>query len=407
MAEKKDYKKLYDLKQMELNSLLEITESINNNLPETALYKIYDFTIRANLNIAKYAFYVLEDAWHAKASFGLSSELNKDTPLPEKLMELREISQVSGVKSPFDQFQVAIPILHKSQLLAIVLATGADSSNEELNTTFIQAISNLIIVAIENKRLARRQLEEEAIRKELEIAKSVQNFLFPDNLPNGVRLKVEASYLPHQSVGGDYYDYIPINKNQFLVCIADVSGKGIPAALMMSNFQASLHTLLRHTSNLTEIVEALNYQIHESAKGESFITFFVAIYDHELNTMVYVNAGHNPPFLINSAGELQELDIGSTILGVFDPLPFLSEGFIPDLDGFTLFAYTDGLTETENAAGEEMGSERIADFIKNNYKKSLAIIHQEILDDLDLFRGNIPFKDDITMLSCKVESKSA
>lgn len=407
MAEKKDYKKLYDLKQMELNSLLEITESINNNLPETALYKIYDFTIRANLNIAKYAFYVLEDAWHAKASFGLSSELNKDTPLPEKLMELREISQVSGVKSPFDQFQVAIPILHKSQLLAIVLATGADSSNEELNTTFIQAISNLIIVAIENKRLARRQLEEEAIRKELEIAKSVQNFLFPDNLPNGVRLKVEASYLPHQSVGGDYYDYIPINKNQFLVCIADVSGKGIPAALMMSNFQASLHTLLRHTSNLTEIVEALNYQIHESAKGESFITFFVAIYDHDLNTMVYVNAGHNPPFLINSAGELQELDIGSTILGVFDPLPFLSEGFIPDLDGFTLFAYTDGLTETENAAGEEMGSERIADFIKNNYKKSLAIIHQEILDDLDLFRGNIPFKDDITMLSCKVESKSA
>ncbi len=407
MAEKKDYKKLYDLKQMELNSLLEITESINNNLPETALYKIYDFTIRANLNIAKYAFYVLEDAWHAKASFGLSSELNKDTPLPEKLMELREISQVSGVKSPFDQFQVAIPILHKSQLLAIVLATGADSSNEELNTTFIQAISNLIIVAIENKRLARRQLEEEAIRKELEIAKSVQSFLFPDNLPNGVRLKVEASYLPHQSVGGDYYDYIPINKNQFLVCIADVSGKGIPAALMMSNFQASLHTLLRHTSNLTEIVEALNYQIHESAKGESFITFFVAIYDHDLNTMVYVNAGHNPPFLINSAGELQELDIGSTILGVFDPLPFLSEGFIPDLDGFTLFAYTDGLTETENAAGEEMGSERIADFIKNNYKKSLAIIHQEILDDLDLFRGNIPFKDDITMLSCKVESKSA
>jgi len=407
MAEKKDYKKLYDLKQMELNSLLEITESINNNLPETALYKIYDFTIRANLNIAKYAFYVLEDAWHAKASFGLSSELNKDTPLPEKLMELREISQVSGVKSPFDQFQVAIPILHKSQLLAIVLATGADSSNEELNTTFIQAISNLIIVAIENKRLARRQLEEEAIRKELEIAKSVQNFLFPDNLPNGVRLKVEASYLPHQSVGGDYYDYIPINKNQFLVCIADVSGKGIPAALMMSNFQASLHTLLRHTSNLTEIVEALNYQIHESAKGESFITFFVAIYDHDLNTMVYVNAGHNPPFLVNSAGELQELDIGSTILGVFDPLPFLSEGFIPDLDGFTLFAYTDGLTETENAAGEEIGSEKISDFIKNNYKKSLAIIHQEILDDLDLFRGNIPFKDDITMLSCKVEPKSA
>ncbi|RLD20554.1 MAG: hypothetical protein DRI71_10205, partial [Bacteroidetes bacterium] len=295
MTEGKDYRKQYHLKQMELNSLLEITESINNNLPEAALYKIYDFTIRANLNIDKYAFFVFENEWDAKVSYGTSIDLKDFGSLPAKLMELQEISMITDVKAPFDQFKVAIPILHKSKLLAVVLATGSDANQTDLNTIFLQAISNLIIVAIENKRLARRQLQEEAIRKELEIAKNVQNFLFPDTLPDGVRLKVEASYLPHHSVGGDYYDYIPINKNQFMVCIADVSGKGIPAALMMSNFQASLHTMLRHTSNLTEIIEALNYQIFESSKGESFITFFAAIYDHELNTMVYVNAGHNPP----------------------------------------------------------------------------------------------------------------
>jgi sigma-B regulation protein RsbU (phosphoserine phosphatase) len=103
---------------------------------------------------------------------------------------------------------------------------------------FIQALSNIIIVAIENKKLARKQLEQEAFRKELEIASDVQQFLFPDKLPNTERLKMEASYLPHDLVGGDYYDFIPINKNQFLLCVADVSGKGIPAALMMSNFQA-------------------------------------------------------------------------------------------------------------------------------------------------------------------------
>ena len=260
-------------------------------------------------------------------------------------------------------------------------------------------------MAIENKRMARRQLAEEAIRKELEIAKNVQTFLFPDNLPDGVRLKVEASYLPHHTVGGDYYDYIPINKSQFLVCIADVSGKGIPAALMMSNFQASLHTMLRHTSNLTEIVEALNYQINESAKGESFITFFAAIYDHELNTMVYVNAGHNPPYLFNAAGEMEELTTGATVLGVFDPLPFISEGFIPDLDGFTLFCYTDGLTETENEAGVEIGSDRIAEFFKENHNKDLTKIHQLLLDEIDEYRGNVDYKDDITILSCKVEAR--
>ena len=405
MAENKDYKKLYHLKQMELNSLLEITEAINNNLPEEALYKIYDFTIRANLNIDKYALYVFESDWQAKVSYGTTVNLKDNGTLPEELTGLQETTSLVEMESPFDQFNIAIPILHKTQNLAIVLATGSDTNNESLNITFLQAISNLIIVAIENKRMARRQLEEEAIRKELEIAKNVQTFLFPDNLPDGVRLKVEASYLPHHTVGGDYYDYIPINKSQFLVCIADVSGKGIPAALMMSNFQASLHTMLRHTSNLTEIVEALNYQIHESAKGESFITFFAAIYDHELNTMVYVNSGHNPPFLLNTDGEMEELTTGSTILGVFDPLPFISEGFIPDLDGFTLFCYTDGLTETENEEGVEIGSERIAAFFKENHHKNLTKIHQSLLDEIDGYRGNVAYKDDITILSCKVEAR--
>lgn len=405
MADSIDYKKQYHLKQMELNSLLEITEAINNNMSEEALYKIYDFTIRANLNIDKYALYVFEKEWLAKVSYGISVDLKVNGTLPLAITELKEITTINDVEAPFDQFKVAIPILHKTQNLAIVLATGSDTNGELLNITFLQAISNLIIVAIENKRLARRQLEEEAIRKELEIAKNVQTFLFPDNLPDGVRLKVEASYLPHHTVGGDYYDYIPINKSQFLVCIADVSGKGIPAALMMSNFQASLHTMLRHTSNLTEIVEALNYQIHESAKGESFITFFAAIYDHELNTMVYVNAGHNPPYLFNTSGKMQELTTGSTVLGVFDPLPFLSEGFIPDLDGFTLFCYTDGLTETENEAGVEIGSDRIAEFFQENHHKNLTKIHQELLDELDEYRGKMAYKDDITILSCKVEAR--
>ncbi len=405
MTDKKDYRKQYHLKQMELNSLLEITEAINNNLPETALYKIYDFTIRANLNIDKYALFVLEKDWEAKVSYGTSVGLTGNGALPQELIGLKEISPVQGLPAPFDQFKVAIPILHKSQLLAVVLATGSDAHSDSLNTTFLQAISNLILVAIENKRLARRQLEEEAIRKELEIAKNVQNFLFPENLPDGVRLKVEASYLPHHSVGGDYYDYIPINKNQFLVCIADVSGKGIPAALMMSNFQASLHTMLRHTANLTEIVEALNYQIHESSKGESFITFFAAIYDHALSTMVYINAGHNPPLLFDTDGKMQMLETGTTVLGVFDPLPFIAEGFIPNLEGFTLFAYTDGVTETENEAGEEIGSEKIATYLQQNCHKSLNQIHQGLLDELDRFRGSKAYKDDITMLSCKVEAR--
>ena len=102
---------------------------------------------------------------------------------------------------------------------------------------------------------------------------------------------------------------------------------------------------------------------------------------------------------------MQELNIGTTVLGVFDPLPFISEGFITDLDGFTLFAYTDGVTETENDKGEEIGSERIAEFLQENHNKNLTDIHRDLLNELDRFRGDVSYKDDITMLSCKVEAR--
>ena len=395
-----DYKHKYSLKQMELNSLLEITQAINNNMSENNLYKIYEFTIRANLNISQLVLIVKEAGeWEQRVVYGVHSI--KELLLDKNYLDIDEVSQIKDPKSLMG-FEWAIPVKHKNNMLAIVLVAQSDDRPKELNTTFLQAISNIIIVAIENKRLARTQLEEESFRKELEIAKGVQKLLFPDKLPDGTRLKMQASYLPHHSIGGDYYDYIPINANQFLICIADVSGKGIPAAIMMSNFQAALHTLLRQTSNLTEIVEALNFQIMESAKGEQFITFFGAIYDHNLNTLVYVNSGHNPPYLVNTKGEMITLTEGSTVLGAFDELPFINEGFIDNLEGFTLFAYTDGLTETENPEGEEFGSEPLEEYFREKYKKPLTEIHSDILEMVDAFRKSIPYRDDITMLSCKV-----
>jgi sigma-B regulation protein RsbU (phosphoserine phosphatase) len=275
--------------------------------------------------------------------------------------------------------------------------------DQEESIKFIQALSNIIIVAIENKKLARKQLEQEAFRKELEIASDVQQFLFPERLPNTEKLKIEASYLPHDLVGGDYYDYIPINKNQFLICVADVSGKGIPAALMMSNFQASLRTLLRQTPNLTEIVEALNFQVMENTKGEKFITFFGAIYDINLKTMVYVNAGHNAPILWQRNKGLRLLEEGSTVLGAMQPLPFINEGFIDNLEDFTLFCYTDGLTETMNEAGAEFGTESLMKYFSENHSKDLKAIHQDIIVALDGFKGSNSYRDDITILTCRVE----
>lgn len=393
----------YYLKKMEVNSLLEITQAINENLDEKALFRIYDFTIRANLNVGSLAMFVWDISWVCHVNFGTSTDF-KNVDLPKNILDIKE--EVNGpYDAPFDEFEVLIPIKHKSKILAYVFATSSENVEEKINITFLQALSNLIIVAVENQRLTMNQIRQEAFRRELEIAKEVQKLLFPENLPYGVRLKVEASYLPHQSVGGDYYDYIPINENQFLICIADVSGKGVPAALMMSNFQASLRTLLRTTPNLTQIVEILNYQILQNAKGDNFITFFGGIYDHKLNTLVYVNAGHNPPFLYNKEIGMQTLEEGCTVLGMFHPLPFLNEGFVTDIDNFTLVLYTDGLTETENEEEEEYGSERIQEYLEKNLDKDLRDLHKELLHELDVFKGSNDYRDDITLLTCRLEER--
>lgn len=348
---------------------------------------------------------MLDESWECKIDFGTESSCAEMIP-PEEFLEMQELSEIeSGRKDVFGEFSYVLPVSHKGKTLAVVFVGGLSNKQDDVteasNLRFIQTLSNIILVAIENKKLARQQLEQESLRKELEIASDVQHFLFPEALPYGPRLKVEASYLPHDRIGGDYYDYIPLNKNQFLLCIADVSGKGIPAALLMSNFQASLRTMVRQTGNLREIVEELNYQVLENAKGEKFITFFVGIYDHTLGTMAYINAGHNPPLLIRESGN-EWLEDGSTVLGAVHPMPFINEGFITDLEDFVLFCYTDGLTETSNEADEEFGEERLAAFFDEHSTRDLKMIHQDIIIALDNFKGTNNYRDDITLLSCKI-----
>jgi len=398
--------KKIEKKELELNALLEITQAINSNVPEESLYKIFNFTLRSNLNITKLALFVLDEVWNCKVNFGTrKSFLN--IPLDDHFKMIKRVHNMGEFeKCDFHEFDIVIPVAHKDKTLALVFVGDAGNQpsahDRDESIKFIQALSNIIIVARENKKLVRRQLEQEALRKELEIASDVQQFLFPEKLPNTDRLKIEASYLPHDLIGGDYYDYIPINKNQFLICVADVSGKGIPAALLMSNFQASLRTLLRQTPNLTEILEALNYQVLENTKGEKFITFFGAIYDLSLKTMVYVNAGHNPPILFTRKEGMQLLEEGSTVIGAMHPLPFINEGFITGLEEFFLFAYTDGLTETINEKGEEFGQETLVAYLEANLNKDLKAMHQDIIVKLDGFKGKNSYKDDITMLSCRV-----
>jgi sigma-B regulation protein RsbU (phosphoserine phosphatase) len=395
------------IKELELNSLLEITQAINNNLPEDSLYKIYNFTLRANLNISKLALYILshDNTWQSKVCFGTEANFTQIPMEPEKL-GTREVTKLEKVDMPqeFREFDIVIPVFHKDKVLAYVFVTEMRKNGEEqtIDTTFLQTLTNIMVVAIENKKLARRQLAQEALNKELEIAQQVQTMLFPKKIPYTDALQVKAYYFPHHTIGGDYYDFIEIDKNKFLLCIADVAGKGVPAALLMSNFQASLRILARRTTNLQEIVRELNYVIYQNSGGGSFITFFCGLYERDVQRFSYINAGHNPPFFCNENNQIQLLEKGTTVLGVFDPLPFLAQAVIENVQSFLLMTYTDGVVETRNEQDEEFGHERLMEFFEQNKHTDPDELHAKLISLIDEFRVGNQYGDDVTLFSCRV-----
>lgn len=389
-----------NLKQLELNALLEVTEAINANLPENALYRIYHFTLLSNLTISKLALFVLDEQWECKVHYGVKIDSDTSTYIGEELLQHASITPTASLPAP-EGFDVVIPILHKSQNLAFVFlggVSGQDLEGEDNPVSFVQTLTSILIVAIENKKLARKQLQQEALRKELEIASKVQSNLFPSSLPSNDRIELKASYLPHLQVGGDYYDYIELPDQRFLFCIADVSGKGIPAALLMSSFQSGLRTLVRRTDDLEDIVRELNHLVKTNSHGDRFITFFCAIADLKNNRLTYINAGHNPPYLIQGE-QVAELNKGTTVLGAFDHLPFMEKETLPFTPGSFLFAYTDGLSEAVNEAGEEYGTRRLIHFLLKD-KTAIRCLHHDLMEELVAFKGKAHFPDDITFLSC-------
>jgi len=398
-------KNLIEKKELELKSLLEITQAINSNLDEGALYKIFKFTVLSNLKIERLCLFVFYGEWSVKVHYGTQNNLD-NLSIDKRFSGVKSVTRRSADwGTEFAEFDLLIPVSHQGSNLALLFVGGLGlvevlNEREEV-VEFLQAISNILVVAVQNKRLMRRELEQEAFRKELEIAGDVQQLLFPERLPSSGNIQLEASYLPHDLVGGDYYDYIPLAEDRFIICIADVSGKGVGAALMMSNFQASLRTLVTQTTDLHEIVVALNKLLTQSTKSEKFITAFIALYDYKMGEMVYINAGHNPPIL-KTKEDIKLLDEGCTVLGAISTLPAIKTGKLSGLKEFLLFCYTDGLIETLDEAGHEFGLARLLDYLEKSNPKPLKLMHQDVIILLDGHKGSNAYRDDITMLSCRV-----
>lgn len=393
---------LLQVKDMELNALLELTQSINANVPETDLYKIFRFTLMGNLSVGTLALYApFEGQWQCKVKIGnlnLQDGLLPDFVLTEKKDRYAIPEDADEVWQVFEWVHV---VRHKEKELAYLFLSGTGSEEEDVS--FLSTFSNILMVAIENKRMAREEISRQALEREMEIARELQLQLLPKVLPNSSFRSLYTTYLPHHGVGGDYFDYIELDAQRFVLAIADVSGKGVPAALLMSNVQATLRSVLHFTQDLCQITRMLNRTILTTAGGERFITLFLALVDQEKQVIHYVNAGHNPIFLYSQGAAPMELSEGSTLLGMFEELPQLHQASIPLANTNLLVLYTDGVTETMNSKGEEFGEERLLSLL-NSLLSTPAQMHPALLSALDAHRQEMPYQDDITFLTCRLRS---
>jgi len=390
------------LKQLQINRLLEITQAINNNLASKDLFKIYKAILSWEMNVEKFILLIKEQSsWNIVANTGVPQNLLREDVSPF-LSKFKRTTHINETNALLKEFKIVIPVYHKNNPIAFAFIGSLDNSLEFINQVqFITTITNIIAVAIENKRLFKKQIEQERSNRDMELAVQMQNLLIPEDLPIGKHYNFSGIYQPHSGVGGDYYDVINLDNGEIAFCIADISGKGVAAALLMSNFQANLQSLIHRDLSAEDFIYQLNKSVLNITKGDKFITFFVAKFDPNTNYLRYVNAGHNAPLLFHK-NELQSLNKGCTILGIFDNLPQIELGeYYLETDALLLM-YTDGLTELINEADEFFDSERLEKFILSNNQKSPKEINEELMKVIEEFKGSNGFSDDISILTCRL-----
>jgi sigma-B regulation protein RsbU (phosphoserine phosphatase) len=393
-----------NLKQLQVNRLLNITQAINNNVSAQDLFEMYRSFLSWEIGVKKMALYVREEeeGWHCATSIGMEEDL-LGMDISNILPKFTRLKNLEGYDNELiREFDVVIPVRHKDRAIAYVFIGGFGEDEDMYNKVqFITTITNVIAVAIENKRLFKRQLEQERLKKEVELASEVQRWLIPKDLPRKDAYELASIYKPQLGVGGDYFDFLEFPNGKIVFCIGDISGKGIAAALLMANFQANFYTLVNKQAALEEFVRDLNHSINLVTGGERFITFFIAEYDINTRTFQYINAGHNPPVLVDK-GQLFMLDKGCTILGSFEELPEVETGKI-QIDGQAMiFSFTDGLTDLKNQEGAFLSERMLFDLVLANYELPACEFNEKLMECIEAFKGDERYPDDFTVLTCRI-----
>jgi len=389
------------IRDFKLNALLDIATAINSNLSVDELLLQYKQILKEQLAIERLKLYAISKGWQCILKFGGKMET------PDFFQDDSVFRRLQGSPDVFDEQDIVIPISQNEQPIAYLVV--GDDHEDKISVSpvikhmkFIQTLTNLLVVAIQNRNLQEENLKQERVKRELELAAEMQAMLLPGKLPRDKYFDVSAYYKAHQQVGGDYYDFFMVDDDEAVFCMADVSGKGITAAFVMAGFQAYLRSVFSHGErNLKEAAIELNNRVFDITKGEKFITLFLALYNITTRELQYVNCGHNPPLLYCPEEGVQLLQANIPGLGMIEQLPSFSLRSLKLLPGSIAVTFTDGLIEIENPLLEEYGTERLSDLLLNSLQISAAEMNKRILNDVNMFREDSPYPDDIAILSCR------
>jgi phosphoserine phosphatase RsbU/P len=395
---------IQDKKELEIYSLLDLSKAINENRSVEYLFSTFERLMKAAMKIEQLALFVRDSDWKCEVNFGTSESLAGKVA-HSKILEIHEECQIltGYISNTYDQFSLVLPIHHKDEILAYLLLGGFVDEDDLplfLDLPFVRTFTNILVVAIENMRLAEREKQKLQLDKEMWIAREVQLNLIPKSFPNTKELRIQAKYLPHTQIGGDYYDFVESDEG-IHVCLADVSGKGVPAALFMSNVQATFRVLVRQGLELGEIIHELNRILVHNGKGSLYVSIIMAYYNRKKRLLSYINAGHLPG-ICSIDGSISLMDKGTTVLGEFEKLPFLEKSEIMAEEVKILF-YSDGLTEARNPEGEEYGMERVLSVFKKESQKDPKTQIRRVMNSLNDFRAETILPDDLTLLCCHIK----
>lgn len=398
-----------DSRIQRLSSLFELSKEFGLFSESTKVTRLLIFALIGQFLVQKYALLRFE---------GESIEvIEPKFPVEELLSNIRMIDYFS-IETSLNKEQIALlyPALFEMGIELIVpmqiqgktkglIILGKRFNNLEYKDTdieFIFSVGSLAIISMENRRLFREALEKQKLEEELDLAREIQRNLLPQKIPAFKQYEVAAINVSSKQVGGDYYDIIPLDENTFCIAIADVSGKGVPASLLMANIQAFLQIICRQNIPIAKATELINDLISQNTSDGRFITFFWGIFNDNDRKVNYVNAGHNPPLLIRD-GKIIKLSTGGMILGVMKTImPYKSELVQLEKDD-VLILFTDGISEAMNEKDEEFSDKTLESLALSITDKSADEILKEIQSEVQKFVSNAPQSDDITLVVIKVK----